>query len=641
MKPPGYRPVVLHAAARMSLLAVMVAIVFALGLLLAISRKGGGLAAYSERDYYMWSYLPVVTLVLLGYALQGVDAAIQCLQPYLALRRGSVVARKAVLFSPGNHMIFSLAYRSLVEAGSWALFASSMTVLIYPAVKVATAGLYIQRPHFQTSPVPVEIDRTLMANLDTLGARSAGGSTFKETWVSASYEVAKWIGIRDFNFPPPPGTLGPFIFGTVAVNSSEAANEALANGATVAVRISAIEVDVSCAQYDHNDFEITAKPLNSDSKRNQDVLDGWFGLYADCLVEDCSEQFSSISRHSNRSSLVRIEKSDHRYFSSCRPKEGKNSDLLSCLFGKIDPPDRDRSNSTWRINPDAVAAVSCSGRFKKVDVNVTLAQQAKPDHRRVSLLPTAVTVYDQASAAEVLDQAPYDSYLIDWIKPGVFFGSSPLFPQELRWSGSALPPHFEARQQWSFDNFWKVLVTRERANGGDIETLLDPGHLAEATRDLYTIFCTQLINQLRSEARALGSNTVQRSGAVTQQAVRVYQDVVTTIFLQVTLVVIGVCVSVAFWRTPTKAIIPKAPNSIAAQVSMLAESQLVRKLREEEVMSVEATNIWDQLRFSMRWWSSRRDYLPLSLSSFSLTDEGRWGIDSEPVDQELVSMRKP
>ena len=640
MKPPGYRPVVLHVAARMSLLAVMVAIVFALGVLLAVSRKRGGLAAYDEKEYYVWSYVPVAALVLLGYALQGVDAAIQCLQPYLALRRGSVVARKAVLFSPGNHMVFGLAYRSLVVAGSWALFASSITVLIYPAVKVATAGLYIQRPHFQTSLVPVEIDQTLMANPDALDARKAGGLSFQETWVSASYEVAKWIGIAGFNFPPPPGTLGPFVFCTVAPNSSEAANEALANGATVAVRIPATEVEVSCTQYDQNDFEITAEPFDSGAERDQDMPDGRYGLYADCLTEDCSDNFSFISRRSDRGNSVLIEESDHRYFSACHSKQGKDRDLLSCLLGKIDPPDRDRSNSTWRINPTAIAAVSCSGRFKKVDVNVTFAQPAKPDHRRVSLLPTAVTAYDQSSTAEVVDQAPYDPDLINWIRPGMFFGDSPLFQDEVRWSGSALPRQFDVEQEWSFANFWKVLVTRERANGGDFETLLDPGHLAEATRDLYTIYCTQLINQLRSEARA-GSNTVQRTGAVTQQAVRVYQDAATTIFLQVTLVIIGVCVSVAFWRFPTKAIIPKAPNSIAAQVSMLAKSQLVQKLREEEVMSVKATNVWDRLRFSMRWWSFRREYLSSASSSFLFTDDGRWGIDGEPVDQELMSMERP
>ncbi len=262
MKPPGYQPVVLHAAARVSLLAVMIAIVIALGVLLMISRKREGLAAYDEKEFYVWSYVPVAILVLLGHALQGVDAAIQCLSPYLSLRRGSVAARKAILFTPGNHMVFSLAYRSLIEAGSWALLASSMIVLIYPAVKVATAGLYIQRSQLQTSLVPVDIDRTLMANLDGFGSPNVSMIDFRETWVTASYEVTKWIGTRDFSFPPPPGALGPFVFGAVALDSPQAANEALANGATVAVRVPAVEVDVSCAQYDRNAFEITASRLD-------------------------------------------------------------------------------------------------------------------------------------------------------------------------------------------------------------------------------------------------------------------------------------------------------------------------------------------------------------------------------------------
>ncbi len=379
--------------------------------------------------------------------------------------------------------------------------------------------------------------------------------------------------------------------------------------------------------------------------RQKDAVDGGIGLHADCLAENCKEDFASISRHKYPANYVTIRKSEHRYFSYCKVVR-KDHEVLSCLFGKIDATeaaDDKASNLTWRINPTAMAAVSCSGRFKKVDVNVTFAQQAKRDHRRASFLPTAVTAYDRSSAVEAVDQAPYDSNLTDWIKPGTFPRNAPKPGDHVVWSGSALPQlDFNVGTGFELNNFWNALVTRERANGGDVEALLDPGHLAEVTRDLYTIYCTQLINQLRHRARARGSNTVRRIGSVTQQAVRVHQDALATIFLQVTLVIIGTCVVVTFWRFPTKAIVPKAPNSIAAQVSILAKSQFVQTLREEEVISVKTTNVWDRFRFSMRWWSSRQALSSSSSSSSSSSNhKGRWGIDGEPTDQEMRTMKRP
>ncbi len=52
-----------------------------------------------------------------------------------------------------------------------------------------------------------------------------------------------------------------------------------------------------------------------------------------------------------------------------------------------------------------------------------------------------------------------------------------------------------------------------------------------------------------------------------------------------------VCIIFTLW---SKLVIAKAPNLIVAQASLLAGSNLVRRLREESVNSEAETNIWHE-----------------------------------------------
>src|SRR5204862_1935124 len=90
-----------------------------------------------------WTYLPNALLVLMSYAIQGVDSSIQSLQPYLALERGLAKGRESLLFNPANHSIFSVSYRALRQGNSWIVFGSTLTCLIFPAIKIIASGLYI------------------------------------------------------------------------------------------------------------------------------------------------------------------------------------------------------------------------------------------------------------------------------------------------------------------------------------------------------------------------------------------------------------------------------------------------------------------------------------------------------------------
>lgn len=159
------------------------------------------------------------------------------------------------------------------------------------------------------------------------------------------------------------------------------------------------------------------------------------------------------------------------------------------------------------------------------------------------------------------------------------------------------------------------------SNTSSLERLFEPEHLQEAAKEAYIIFSAQAVNQLRSAASNIGNSTVRRTATINQQSLRAIQSRNVTIALIVLLGITLACILFAFWRVSSKPVIAKAPNSIAAQASLLAGSNLVRRLREEGVKSVAETNIWNEEVFSMGWWTTDEP------QSGEEAPQERWGID--------------
>lgn len=61
------------------------------------------------------------------------------------------------------------------------------------------------------------------------------------------------------------------------------------------------------------------------------------------------------------------------------------------------------------------------------------------------------------------------------------------------------------------------------------------------------------------------------------------------------------CLLWIFIRFPSKAILPKCPGSIAARLSFVAGSRLVERLRNEGVIIISDTDIWEE-EASLGWW---------------------------------------
>jgi hypothetical protein len=116
----------------------------------------------------------------------------------------------------------------------------------------------------------------------------------------------------------------------------------------------------------------------------------------------------------------------------------------------------------------------------------------------------------------------------------------------------------------------------------------------------------QILNGLRPFlSSASYNNSVALNATLMRNAVVIEQDVGVTIGLLVLLCVILIFLVFAFISIDTESVIPKAPNSIGAQFSLLADSKLLETLREEGVGRVKDTDLWERNRFALGWWGDR------------------------------------
>lgn len=114
-----WRPASLHPFSRILVIAAVIGCIATL-VVLRIETPDG-FSWDSERNRWLIERIPIVILVLMGYALAGIDSAIQSLQPYRALRKGGAKAEQTLLFKAGNHSVFTVPYLALARARDVAL----------------------------------------------------------------------------------------------------------------------------------------------------------------------------------------------------------------------------------------------------------------------------------------------------------------------------------------------------------------------------------------------------------------------------------------------------------------------------------------------------------------------------------------
>ncbi len=618
-----------YLASRSCLLVAIIGTVMTLGILLRLSSYRSGFDAQATFRLLAWSYTPSAILVVLGYAIDGASSCTRALNPYMSLQRGSVSGQRSLLFNPADRSAFAMFSFPYWRNLDGAFFASSLVVIIYPVIKIMAVGLYIHSFSRHTFTANIDIDQSLIANLDKISRNTESRNGYSQV----AYEYAVWMLAPEIQFCSPPGTKGSLIFSNLTSSPLlRDTSQALDRGGSLSANVPAIQVDVDCSAYNSEDFQVV---------REGEVV------RVTCKSRSCRRYFSETKSPSSYGLPVNAHVWPGGFNISAMPAyrylawvsgfdqafgDTEDYDLapISGLFMNVDDYGPNSTSATQRFNitPKAIAGFSCVRSLNKVNVNVTFTRAVQQKLERTSILSTEIATFDDRSILPANDLPPPNvsmNYPTECVSsPNMTCGSST----------SWITPHWEA---WIGDypermptglgsnSFLEVLAATtlqyQPGNSSSWNRLYEPDHLLKAAKEAYTMFSTQVINVQRITATKISNSTVQRIATIDQQSFRAVQSRNVTIILIVLLGTTLACILVAFWRVPSKAVITEAPNSIAAQASLLAGSNLVRRLEVEGVKSVAETNIWNEEVFSMGWWATDEPQSGV---------EGpveRWGID--------------
>ena len=622
----------LNLVARSCLVITFSGALVALGILLRCSTNRSGFRLQTRFKSLAWSYAPNILLVLLEYATEGAGGCARALGVYVALQVGSVSSRKSSLLNMMDRSTFAAFNRSYWQHISWTFLTTSVILLIYPAIKVTAAGLYTNVLGIDVFTTKIWIDQSLVTNLDKLIVGPKTNALFSD--VANTFAV--WTLTPEMHFPSPSGTEGSLIFSNLTSTSlSSDAIRALNHGGSLSVRMSAIQVNVNCSAYTTADFQIVREGSIVRLRCKSQGCRRYFPETMDGLAEGLPSTAFGWWGGFNRSRAP-----DSTYVGwlrgwdqSLTDPEDYGSAPISGLFMKIDDYGPDQISATERMNltPKAIAGYSCVRSLDKVNVNVEFARATQSDLEETSPLSINVASFDERSISPTYNLPSYNdvnvtmNYFRSCVSSSnVTCGTSTswITPVESIWIDNNLDTLSTTLGATDFQGLLAATQLQyQNSNTSILERLFDPKYLPEAAKEAYTVFTTQFINQLRPLAQGVENNTIPQTATVSQSSLQAVQSRNVTIVLVVLLSIVLACICFALWRVPFKPVIAKAPNSIAAQASLLAGSNLVHRLKEAGVDSVAATNIWKEEVFSLGWWDPNGRQVEEGMH------EARWGID--------------
>lgn len=625
----GWRPLPLRLASKIALGGAVVVVMIGLGIMLWLSNTRDGICVDTQVSSAALTLSTSTVLVLFGYSFAGVDAAAQAQAPFNILRR-----------RPNDQTIFTddltLLGRLSGLGSRWmntTLYASAAAyTLIIPAMKLVAAGLFSPISIGVVDPVSVQVDTSITKNLANVLKNSSDIPIRIDPVIKRACDYAEWEANPVFGLRPRPGIVGNLVLDNVT-SVVDGKNEI--HGSVIEARVPAIAVDIQCEPIPSSDLNLSLS-LGGDG---ESMVFTWT-----CKTERCSgRQFyggglgPEIPAYSGQ---VRLERPNerHGYDSDGLPASRTDYTMfiadLTSLGGSIHSfrnmtpvPLRDEiwaTPSTLNVTLPSVVATTCKRNLTIVDVNATFTRPTPVAlETDASLSPWRPVTVDQESIEYV---RPYPDVQPEYFQPPRveldMFGQS--FDDSLvdgKLSSDTLWP-----TRGSSQNFFELLAADAQYRVGNLSRLLTANGLADSAKHMYTAYCTQILSELRtiaSNASLAPSANQTLPARLVHSQLRVHQSPQTTYILLALLGTVAVFALLVFCHFPGDAILPKEPGSIASRFSLLADSILVRQLRQEQVSSVNEFRKWHEPA-ALGWWRGR--IAASDTSDRSLTP-WRWGID--------------
>jgi hypothetical protein len=644
----GWRPLSLRLTAKLALIIAMLTVMAALGILQWRSSRTRGLCRYTFLSSTVASVVPATILVLLGYWVSGLDRAARSLLPYKKLRKAS--SRQALLLNVRETLFFWSPTRRKTEQVLFTLVTSAVILLAIPVVKLVAAGLYDAQPTLSEEIVALQADTSLPDTVASMWNVSDFDSVVKR-----ASEFTEWTTIPSFEVPQQPGIINNLVLSNISsIAASSMSNQ---TESELNVRVPAVAVDIKCTPLPSSDFNLSATYYPG----------SWsFAWY--CRSTPCSTLLNqTVVVHQSMVSNATGAAPPYRYQGSSfvqnpdfdTEQSMGNSDLprvVNTAFNVIladvstlirpynsiqnaslmDLPGNTTSKTMWvggdtfSFPPPTVRALSCTRNLSLVQVDATYARASKLLVGDVEkLLPWSPVSVDMGS---VTHERAYPTMQPYWFAPVTA-------PVSQYTQSDDMDGKLNSNSLWpkigSPTNFWELLAAYAEFEADNLTSILDVDKLAVATEAVLTAYCTQILTQLRPLALAsapVSQTALPLQGTLSQPEPRLVQNLHATIALEGLFALMLCCIVWIFIQFPSESILPMPPDSIAARLSLLANSSIVRRLRDAGVADLRATDIWRE-RAALGWWlhqSKSGTMGPVGAPHDAPHDDSaqwRWGID--------------
>ncbi|KAL3440550.1 hypothetical protein BJX65DRAFT_316412 [Aspergillus insuetus] len=627
----GWSPIPLRVVSKVALQLAVVVVTIALGMTLWASNRSDGLCKDTQVSLTALTLGISTVLVLLGYCFAGVDASAQSLAVFNIIQQ-----------RPNRHTIFTddltlLGRLSGLGSGriNFALLASAAYIVVIPAMKLVAAGLFSSFDTQAVDRVEIQVDTSLILNLE-----KTFNYSHPEPLVKRACDFVEWERLGSFDLRSRAGIVDNLVLTDVMGIDAERNNT---SDGIIQARVGAIAVDVECEPISSTHFNLSLV-IQPDG---ENITFSWY-----CATDHCRQVFDtdvlqafSTAEHPEIPSYVGRVISNSVYqktytFGSniLRNGDGSRSPIqlrdpgywmyltdYTSLGGSMNgfrnmTPIGENSTETWatpgllNVPLPTMVGASCRRNLSEVSVNATFTRPTQATvGNEISLLPWRPVSVDPAS---VVNERAYPEIQPYFFQPPIVQTTQYRTSNEedgMLWSDTLWPT------RGSSQNFFELLAADAQYRVQNLSSLLSPEGLADSAKRMYTAYCTQMFTELRTIAADASASPeashLQASAMLTYREPRVRQDAAITYVLVVLLLVLAGFALLVFYHFPSKAILPKAPGSIATRFSLLANSTFVKRIRQEGVKNL------NQLRdlrdtAALGWWHTS-----------SQTSGWRWGID--------------
>ena len=643
----GYGPTALWIWSKVFVALVLILVIIVLAGLLAFSKSREGLCRATKLAADAFSFVPTIVLVLLGYALSGVDGALRSMMPFKSLQRGS--KKRLLLFNLHSTPSIYMPFLAVIRGLGAMIVASSFVIILIPAMKIIAANLYGLTLVSKDIAIHPSVDTTLIESLD-----SPYNITDPDSSIQRVSQFAEWAMVPSFDVPQRPGIVENLVISSLTklnVDPTQVGLSASAGkfidlpGAEVRLNVPAIAVDVECKSTEMGVKAAFSPSYTSYKSKTPD--DGNWRFSFACASAGCNETL-----HANGNPKCppkTISPYDSGYQSYSLPIVAGHSSYRNTSHGsasnrfigtsylhcgneyQVYLADLENiqtvvSNSTvldpqgwitsdiFNVSLPTIRTAVCTSNFSRVTVDVTFTQQPHSFDEGLANHPRSIHSWNpirvNRSSITYTHQYP-TSAIPSWLIP--------LAKQ--KWGGSVShyddstdkPGNLDSESLYptrgSSSSIFELLATHAENELHNLTALLDPDAFTAAVRAVHTAYSTEMLVELRPfvlmNASAASRAPKMMPATLSYFETRIVQDTGSTIALEVLLVVVGVCVGWVFVRFPNEKILPRCPESIAGRAELLAGSRLVSELRRNGVGKVKDSNVWGERRAALGWWPRR------------------------------------